>query len=1199
MSTISQTIPTLLGGVSQQPDNRKRPGQVKEAINTFPDFALGMLKRSGSKLISRLWNADDDLTECKWFPILQTGDIKYIAQYDIENKNLRVWTLKDGSLRVVKNLNHEKFEDSNSVDVSLSDLIEAAGTFNDNKRKTDSQLKDSDLQKLQEYGAALAKHLDETNSSIKRYLQFNNTYSSGNIDENIVSGVLTDSAGVDTMWLNNSVVTGSQYSKGTERTSDHPILASQGYRIYELEEEIAGVAFDATKEEDYIDKFDPYKDINISTDIGTYNSTATELKLVSGDAGYSNYLDDPDLTPEDLEFFTLNDYTFVINKKKKVEMHTDQTTGTHENQAQVVFTSIANSQTCTLHIKYQGDSDKEGENIIPDNHDFVEYTSSVTSLASNASVDKVAEDWQEDINPIIRLVFENNDTNNIQWTGTPTPPVGITSKDVDIQDANGATISVPMKLELDDNGRVKLAYTDPGTISAIQTSITSNSFDINQEDDFTVQSIPDFSFNGANPVARRKFKTTVLHSGIFIEADIDDKGNPKYDVDISSDQKITFYVLRDTIENVTKLPAQSKHGSVLKIVNSDDIDIDDMYVKFEADSRLELFGPGHWEETTKPGITYKFNKFTMPHRIVRKEDGSDEYFVVEPFDDYDTVDGISWNNRIVGDDTTNPIPSFVGDTINGMFFYRNRLGFISGQNVVLSKAGDIFNFWNTTAQTATNDDPIDISTAGKRPVYLKHAQTTSIGLVLYSDVEQFILTTDSDILAPTTAKINTLSSYETDENVSPVSLGTSQAFINKTPLYTRLFELNDINIDQPPLMNDITNIVPEYIPKDINSMVASPGLSLVSLAKTGGGVDGKTTLYQYRFLQQERDTRVVNCWYKWDVTGNLVSQFFDANTYYVVVENSDQFFLVSFDLNQSNEKGFLTLPTGEKTDVCLDWFSVNPHREALFELEVISDPGNIGVGYHENVATTTPGTATGLTVNVNVDDNNNVTEATVCKRGENYQDGDQITVPSLNNLVLKYVGTSEKTRIVLPYNHVDGGRFIVLALGGYIGDDDTDLSSSSIGFVLEPTVRSIGDSSYVDIDGDYIGRNLIIGYNYDMSIDLPKLYPFQVENNNIKNDDVSDLIIHRLKVKTGLSGPVDYKVNITGIPDWANTVNVTQPYEYNLNSVNMQANSTHVVPIYQRNKNLDVRIEGTTPFPVSLLGLDWEGKQNNGFYRRG
>jgi len=49
----------------------------------------------------------------------------------------------------------------------------------------------------------------------------------------------------------------------------------------------------------------------------------------------------------------------------------------------------------------------------------------------------------------------------------------------------------------------------------------------------------------------------------------------------------------------------------------------------------------------------------------------------------------------------------------------------------------------------------------------------------------------------------------------------------------------------------------------------------------------------------------------------------------------------------------------------------------------------------------------------------------------------------------------------------------------------------------------------------------------------------------------------------------------------------------------MQASATHVVPVFQRNENLSVRIVGNTPFPVSLLGLDWEGKLNRRFYRRG
>nr|DAL93610.1 MAG TPA: stabilization protein [Caudoviricetes sp.] len=31
----------------------------------------------------------------------------------------------------------------------------------------------------------------------------------------------------------------------------------------------------------------------------------------------------------------------------------------------------------------------------------------------------------------------------------------------------------------------------------------------------------------------------------------------------------------------------------------------------------------------------------------------------------------------MGDDDSNPYPSFVGSNINDIFFYRNRLGFIS------------------------------------------------------------------------------------------------------------------------------------------------------------------------------------------------------------------------------------------------------------------------------------------------------------------------------------------------------------------------------------------------------------------------------------------------------------------------------------------------------------------------------------------
>ena len=103
------------------------------------------------------------------------------------------------------------------------------------------------------------------------------------------------------------------------------------------------------------------------------------------------------------------------------------------------------------------------------------------------------------------------------------------------------------------------------------------------------------------------------------------------------------------------------------------------------------------------------------------------------------------DDRDVGDEITNPTPSFVGSKIRNMFFFRNRFGFLSGGNVILSKAGSFYDFWNASAMIAAADDPIDISASSTKPVFLNYVKTSSAGLVMFSDTEQFLLSTDSDI----------------------------------------------------------------------------------------------------------------------------------------------------------------------------------------------------------------------------------------------------------------------------------------------------------------------------------------------------------------------------------------------------------------------------------------------------------------------
>ena len=519
----------------------------------------------------------------------------------------------------------------------------------------------------------------------------------------------------------------------------------------------------------------------------------------------------------------------------------------------------------------------------------------------------------------------------------------------------------------------------------------------------------------------------------------------------------------------------------------------------------DSYGTGVWEETIASGIQYEFDELTMPHQLVRQADGS---FTYGP---------VTWENRLVGDEVTNPDPSFVGSKINNLFFYRNRLGFLSNEAVILSRAGDYFNFWATTALTVTDDDPIDITASSVRPVNHRYVRPTSVGLVLFSDTEQFILTTDADILSPKTTKINELSSYECDPVVEAVTLGTSLVFISKTPLFTRMYELSEISTDRPPTMNEQSRNVPELIPATIDSLIASPALSLVSF-----GTAGSNLVYQYRFLEQANQGRLAT-WYKWRLTGELLDQFFDANTYYATVKDGNNVFVQSYDLTQANEEGFLTLPTGEKTDICLDNRNINPYRT--------------------------------------------------------------------------YDSSANTTRIFLPYDHISGKTFSVLVLGGYIGGSN-DASSESVGAVLYPTVQGSAGAYYVDVDGDYRGRDLIIGYIYTMEISLPKFFVTQTEAQSAVSDFTSDLIIHRVKVSTGLSGPVKYEVTITGRPEWSQTIEATVPYTYDLNSVNMSADAVHTIPIYQRNENLNFKIIGDTPFPVSLLSLNWEGKYNTGFYRR-
>ena len=50
MTAISQSYPNYLGGLNEQPDELKKPGQLVEALNVIPDPTIGLARRPGIRI---------------------------------------------------------------------------------------------------------------------------------------------------------------------------------------------------------------------------------------------------------------------------------------------------------------------------------------------------------------------------------------------------------------------------------------------------------------------------------------------------------------------------------------------------------------------------------------------------------------------------------------------------------------------------------------------------------------------------------------------------------------------------------------------------------------------------------------------------------------------------------------------------------------------------------------------------------------------------------------------------------------------------------------------------------------------------------------------------------------------------------------------------------------------------------------------
>ncbi len=339
-----------------------------------------------------------------------------------------------------------------------------------------------------------------------------------------------------------------------------------------------------------------------------------------------------------------------------------------------------------------------------------------------------------------------------------------------------------------------------------------------------------------------------------------------------------FGILK-SVQKFSVLPATAPNGFLVKIKGEEGSETDDYYVAYDEVEQV-------WKECARPSLKNHIDNTTMPHVLVREADGTFTFKVAD------------WSPREVGDDDSNPEPSFIGDTINDVFYHRNRLGFLSGENVILTRSADFFNFWMTSATKVQDTDPIDLAASDSTISTLYNAVTFDTDLVLFSRNAQFLLTADGT-LTPTSANLTpAVTRYEASLKAKPVSAGRNVYFAAERAKYTSIREFFTAadNTDAKDVQ-DITSHVPNYIPNGVYKIIPSTVENLMLYITEGD----ETAMYIYKYLFIDSQ-RVQAAWSKWDMQGAVYGGQFIDNNLYLIVNRNGYYVLekISFTINTTD-----------------------------------------------------------------------------------------------------------------------------------------------------------------------------------------------------------------------------------------------------------------------------------------------------------
>tara|TARA_B100000530_G_scaffold77341_1_gene46378 strand:- start:9549 stop:12593 length:3045 start_codon:yes stop_codon:yes gene_type:complete len=1013
MTAVSQKIPNLIGGISQQPIEKQLPGTVKDAVNVVPDVKGILAKRPGSQLVATL-SVDVDGV---WHNYYRDDAEQYFIRVRPDGQ-VDVWDARDGSPRIVRYT-------TTPLNVPENGKDPTPGA----KPITDS----CDV-------AAYQTAYDDLADSIKNLRDANEE-----IQEITVKLERDDS-------LTDAERATLESDKATLEASIPGLLTA--YSTAQAAFEVAATPCGVFP--------NPYS-------LATPTSGTNALPYFKKATGIS----DEDYNAQ-FQMVTINDFTFVANRSITTAMTSTTSPPKVENASFVVVEAVQYTRTYNVTVVLE---------------DSTKYECDAGPYATDTSLDAtlILNDLADDIAAKV--------------PNTPRPEII----------GNGLFVTRLYDTTIDNPGTGYSAGTNVDTTGGTGTGLKVNTTVLS--DVIQTVSISDFGSGYTDGDV-----LTVTGGNDNCTFTINSGGN--FTVETTDPELIT--PINSEVNNVSLLPSQCKDGYVAKVVNTFE-DEDDYYVQFFTEGSVNS-GSGVWEETVAPGIEIEIDPTTMPHIIRRLSDGT---FEVSP---------IEWIEREVGDNITNPLPTIIGQKITKAIFFRNRMVFLAGENVVFSVANEYYNLFAITAKTISDADPIDLLVSSTYPSVLYDAIATAPGLLLLADNQQFLVVAGStEIFSPSTAVAKAVGSYKYNTKVRPVNMGQSIGFLNDGGFRSRFFELipnREFNYEAA----ETSKPVDQLIPNGINLIADSKDNNMLALAvkhDTAEYEDLTRFVWVYRYFNAG-EQRLQSAWFKWKLSGNLLYHAIMDDKYYAVtavktgnVAVPEIATLQSFDLKLDSQSILVGLaPTMDQYDyqVHMDNFTMVTTTQMTYDSTNDTTTWRLPIGYHGP---------------------------------------EPITVYELE----------------LNYPSLDG----------YI----------TTGRTVDVEGVGVTNGVNVTAPGDWTNSPVLCGYNFDMIVEMPTFFVTKkTGENSFTSDTTGYLTIHRAVIDFDVTGECETTLLRKGRELQIVGYESTIQDGYIADSSAVMQSTQRTISIYDKNTNIDLTLNSKHPTPTNVTSVTWQGEYSQGNYQR-